>query len=155
MPIRDLEDGGYAQMGDGVVAAMKTMLVLPLLSQRELYVLCFAHLNNIEISRMSEQEKLAALRSSSAYAKAVQAYSNKFVNGAGMQKPGTRGFELWLIYSTHTKQTGNPPALREAIDLAKAYGLNTTSAANALGKWSAYYGFRPPRTGEYAVGPRS
>lgn len=104
---------------------------------------------------MESQEKLATLRGSSAYAKAVEAYSNKFVNGAGMQKPGTRGFELWLIFSTHTKQTGNPPSLREAIDLAMEYGLNKTSAANALGKWSAYYGYRRPRTGEYAVGPRS
>lgn len=104
---------------------------------------------------MGPQEKLATLRSSSAYSKAVETYSNKFVNGAGMQKPGTRGFELWLIYSTHTKLTGRPPSLREAIELATEYGLNTTSAANALGKWSAFYGFRPPRTGEYAVGPRS
>lgn len=104
---------------------------------------------------VDSQEKLAALRCSSAYAKAVEAYSNKFVNGAGMQKPGTRGFELWLIFSTHTKQTENPPTLRKAIELAKEYGLNTTSAANALAKWSAYYGFRPARTGEYAVGPRS
>ena len=104
---------------------------------------------------MRSEEKLAVLQSSSEYAKAVEAYSNKFVDGAGMQKLGTRGFELWLIYSTHTKQTGIPPALREAIDLAKEYGLNTTSADNALGKWSAYYGFRPPRKGEYAMGPRS
>lgn len=104
---------------------------------------------------MRFEEKLAALRSSSEFAKAVETYSNKFVNGAGMQKPGTRGFELWLIYSIHTKQTENPPTLREAIDLAREYGLNTTSAANALGKWSAYYGFRAPRKGEYSVGPRS
>lgn len=104
---------------------------------------------------MESQEKLAALRGSSAYAKAAEAYSNKFVNGAGMQKPGTRGFELWLIYSIHTKRTGKPPTSREAIDMAIEYGLNTTSAVNALGKWSAYYGFRPPRTGEYAVGPQS
>ncbi|MCW2312227.1 hypothetical protein [Rhodoferax antarcticus] len=104
---------------------------------------------------MQPQQKLAELRSSSGYEKAVEAYSNKFVNGAGMQKPGTRGFELWLIYSNHTRATGNPPSLREATALAIEYGLNTTSAANALGKWSAFYGFRPPRTGEYAAGPRS
>jgi hypothetical protein len=104
---------------------------------------------------MKPQEKLDELRCSPAHAQAVESYSNKFVNGAGMQRPGTRGFELWLLYSIHTKQTGNPPNLREAIDLAKEYGLNTTSASNALGKWSAYYGFRPPRTGDYAVGPRS
>lgn len=129
--------------------------MLTLLSQRGLYVLCLAHLDKLESSPVRSEEKLAALTSSSEYAKAVEAYSNKFVNGAGMQKPGTRGFQLWLIYSTHTKQTGNPPTLREATDLANEYGLNTTSAANALGKWSAYYGFRPPRKGEYAVGPRS
>lgn len=134
---------------------METMLVLTLLSQRGLYVLNLAHHDKLESSPMRSEEELAALTSSSEYAKAVEAYSNKFVNGAGMQKPGTRGFELWLIYSTHTKQTGNPPTLREAIDLAKEYGLNTTSAANALGKWSAYYGFRPPRKGDYSLGPRS
>ena len=104
---------------------------------------------------MRSQEKMAALRASLEYKKAVDAYSNKFVNGAGMQKPGTRGFELWLIYSNHAKATGNPPSSSEAVYLAKEYGLNTTSAANALGKWSAHYGFRPPRTGEYAAGPRS
>lgn len=148
-------------MDDGDVAAMKTMWVECYASQTKfltgsgVYVLDLAHLNKTKRLTMESQEKLAALRSSSAYAKAVEAYSNKFVNGAGMQKPGTRGFELWLIFSTHTKQTGNPPTLREAIDLAKEYGLNTTSAANALGKWSAYYEFRRPRTGEYAAGPRS
>ena len=104
---------------------------------------------------MGSQEKMTALRASPAYAKAVEGYSNRFVNGAGMQGPGTRGFELWLIYSNHTKATGNPPSSREAVDLAKEYGLNTTSATNALGKWSAHYGFRLPRTGAYAVGPRS
>jgi hypothetical protein len=104
---------------------------------------------------MGPQEKMAALRTSSVYTEAVNAYSNKFVNGAGMQKPGTRGFELWLLYSNHAKATGTPPSLRDAIDLANEYGLNTTSAANALGKWSAFYGFRRPRTGEYAAGPRS
>lgn len=104
---------------------------------------------------MTPQEKMSALRASAAYIQAVEAYSNKFFNGAGMQKPGTRGFELWLIYSNHAKATGNPPSLREATDLAYEYGLNTTSAANALGKWSAFYGFRPPQTGEYAEGPKS
>jgi hypothetical protein len=104
---------------------------------------------------MGTQEKMSNLRSSSAYAEAVESYSNKFVNGAGLQKPGTRGFELWLLYSNHAKATGAPPSLRQAIDLANEYGLNTTSAANALAKWAAYYGFRRPRTGEYAMGPRS
>lgn len=103
---------------------------------------------------MQTQEKMATLRASPEYRKAVEAYSNKFINGAGMQKPGTRGFELWLLYSNHTKATGNPPSSSEAISLAKEYGLNTTSATNALGKWSAFYGFRPPRTGDYAAGPR-
>ena len=104
---------------------------------------------------METQEKMAALRLSFAYAEAVASYSNKFVNGAGLQKPGTRGFELWLLYTNYLKATGIPPSLQEAIDLANVYGLNTTSAANALGKWAAYNGFRPPRTGKYALGPQS
>lgn len=76
---------------------MMVMLVLMLLSQCGLYVLCFVLRDKFESSSMRSVEKLAALTSSSEYEKAVEAYSNKFVNGAGMQKPGTRGFQLWLI----------------------------------------------------------
>lgn len=98
-------------------------------------------------------QKMAELEASPEYAAARKSYCNRFVNGAGMQKPGSCGFTLWLIYSNHLKATGTPPTESIAVTLAKEYGLNVTSAENALGKWSAYYGFRPARTGAYAVGP--
>lgn len=100
-------------------------------------------------------QKMVALSASPEYAAAVKSYSNKYINGAGLQKPGSVGFALWLIYSIYLKANGTPPSASMAGALAKEHGLNTTSAENALGKWSAYYGFRPPRCGAYAVGPRS
>ncbi len=98
-------------------------------------------------------EKMGQLLASPKYAKAVESYTNRFVNGAGLQKPGSVGFALWLLYSNYLKATGMPPPRHIAIQLAKDHGLNTTSATNALGKWSAYHGFRPPRTGSYSEGP--
>jgi len=98
-------------------------------------------------------ERLARLQESSEYIKAVDSYTNRFVNGAGLQRPGSDGFSLWLLYSNYLRDTGQPPSNHIVVKIAKDYGFNTTSAVNALGKWSAYYGFRSPRTGAYSEGP--
>ena len=98
-------------------------------------------------------EKMGQLLASPEYAKAEESYTNRFVNGAGLQKSGSVGFAFWLLYSNYLKATGTLPPTHIAIQLAKDYGLNTTSATNALGKWSAYHGFRSPRTGAYSEGP--
>ena len=97
-----------------------------------------------------------ALESSPEYQAAKAAYSNAFKNGAGRQRPGTVGFALWLLYDLHHKNhSDKPPSKKIAVDLAKAHGLNETSAENALLKWSAYHGLIQPRTGAYAQGPSS
>lgn len=100
-------------------------------------------------------QKLMELRTSPDYTEAAASYTNVFRNGAGLQKPGTKGFELWLLFSRHFKEKGQPPSHGEAIAIALEYGLNTTSAVNALGKWSAFHGLRRARTGAYANGPNA
>ena len=101
-------------------------------------------------------ENMTRLLCSAEYEAAKASYSNAFKHGAGRQKPGTVGFALWLLYDIHCKNHNNsPPSKKIAIELAKAHGLNETSAGNALLKWSAYHGFIPPRTGAYAQGPSS
>ena len=98
-------------------------------------------------------KKLQTLTSSPEYEAAKAAYSNAFRNGAGRQKPGTIGFALWLLYDIHCREHNNkPPSKKLALEMAKAHGLNETSAANALLKWSAYHGLVKPRTGAYAQG---
>lgn len=99
----------------------------------------------------SPAQKMATLVASPEYAAAVKSYSNGYINGAALQKPGSVGFKLWLLYSNHLRANGAPPSTRIAEELARDHGLNTTSATNALGKWSAYYGLRPPRSGAYAA----
>jgi hypothetical protein len=101
-------------------------------------------------------QKYDELKSSPEYEEAAAAYSNAFLNGAGRQAPGTVGFALWLLYDIHRKNHNNePPTKKVALELAKAHGLNETSAGNALLKWSAYHEFIKPRTGAYAQGPKS
>ena len=101
-------------------------------------------------------ENMTALTNSPEYKDARASYTNAFKNGAGRQKPGTAGFALWLLYDLHSRNHHKkPPSKRVALELAKAHGLNETSAANALLKWSAFHGFIKPRTGAYAQGPRS
>lgn len=101
-------------------------------------------------------ENRTTLINSQEYKNATASYSNAFKNGAGRQKPGTVGFALWLLYDLHSREhQKKPPSKRVALDLAKAHGLNETSAANALLKWSAFHGFITQRTGAYAQGPRS
>ena len=101
-------------------------------------------------------KNMAEFRISAEYEAAEAAYTNAFRNGAGRQKPGSAGFALWLLNDIHCKNHNNiPPSKKIAIELAKAHGLNETSAGNALLKWSAYHGFIPPRTGAYAQGPSS
>ena len=97
--------------------------------------------------------KLADLVASPEYVAAVKSYSNVYVNGAALQRPGSVGFALWLLFSLHLEQTGTPPSAKIAMALAEDHGLNTTSALNALRKWSAYYGLRPALTGTDAVIP--
>lgn len=98
---------------------------------------------------------MAALVASPEYAAAVNSYSNEYVNGAALQRPGSVGFALWLLYSLHLEENGIPPSPKTAMALAKDHGLNTTSAVNALRKWSAYYCLRPPLSGTDAVVPVS
>ena len=101
-------------------------------------------------------QNMAALESSAEYQAAKAAHSNAFQNGAGRQRPGTVGFALWLLYDLHRRNHNDkPPSKKIALDLAKAHGLNETSAENALLKWSAYHGLIKPRTGAYANGPSS
>lgn len=110
----------------------------------------------LKASMTTPSQNLAALESSPEYEAAKAAYSNAFQNGAGRQAPGTVGFALWLLYDIHCKNHNNkPPTKKIALELARAHGLNETSAGNALLKWSAYHGFIEPRTGAYAQGPRS
>ncbi len=77
----------------------------------------------------TSNEKRAQLEVGPEYAKALESYTNRFVNGAGLQKPGSVGFALWLLYSNYLKAAGTPPPRHIAIQLAKDHGLNTTSAA--------------------------
>ena len=100
-------------------------------------------------------QRMAALVAGRDYARAKATYSNAFVNGAGRQKPGTVGFALWLLYDIHCETTNRLPTVAEVVAMADAHGLNRTSAKNARLKWGAYRGFLPPRSGEYAEGPRS
>lgn len=100
--------------------------------------------------------KYDELKQSPEYSAATAAYSNAFTNGAGRQRPGTVGFALWLLYDLYARDHNQkPPSKNIAIDLATTHGLNETSAVNALYKWSAYRGFIRPRTGTYAMGPKS
>jgi len=101
-------------------------------------------------------ENMAVLLASPEYAAREAAYSNAYVHGAGRQRPGSVGFKLWLLYDNYRVANNNkPPSTSDAKRLAKEYGLNETSAENALGKWCAYNEFRAPRTGAGALGPRS
>lgn len=108
---------------------------------------------SFDLTMKSPAQKMAALVASPEYETAVNLYSNGYVNGAAMQRPDSVGFKLWLLFSIHMKANGAPPSRQIAEDLAREHGLNTTSATNALGKWSAYYGLRPPRSGAYASSP--
>ena len=99
------------------------------------------------------QKRLAALEASAEYEKKSAAYSNAYEHGAGRQRPGTVGFALWLLYDKHLQEHNDAPTSQVARNLAREFGLNETSAVNALGKWAAYNGLRPPRTGAYSVGP--
>ena len=101
-------------------------------------------------------ENLAALISSEEYKRAAATYSNAFKNGAGRSGPKTMGFLLWLLYDiyfiAHNKKA---PTKQLAQAMARAHGLNETSAENALRKWSAHNGLIRPRTGNYSIGRRS
>ena len=98
--------------------------------------------------------RMLALLNFPEYAAATASYSNAFRHGAGRQSPGTGGFALWLLYDIHMRDNdGNAPNAKDALDLAKEYGFNETSALNVLGKWCAFNEFRRPRTGAYSVGP--
>ena len=45
------------------------------------------------------------------------------------KKLGFIGFALWLLYDIHENANGGkPPGKDDAVVLAKAYGLNATSA---------------------------
>ena len=104
---------------------------------------------------MTTAEKMAALITSKEYEAAKTSYTNRYENGAGRQGPGTVGFALWLLYDIHFRDNNTAPTKQMAQALAKLHGLNETSAANALLKWSAYMGLINPRTGAYSIGPRS
>ncbi len=100
-------------------------------------------------------QRMAALEIGWDYERAKASYSNAFANGAGRQKPGTVGFALWLLYDIYCETNNRLPTSEEVVAMADAHDLNRTSAKNARLKWGAYHGFLPPRTGEYAEGPRS
>lgn len=101
-------------------------------------------------------ENLAKLLCSQEYEAACASYTNKFRHGAGRQKPGSKGFALWLLYDIYARDHNNiPPTKSNAQTMAREHGLNETSAANALRKWSAHNEFTKPLTGQYAIGPRS
>lgn len=101
-------------------------------------------------------ENFSKLLSSQEYENTCASYSNAFRNGAGRQKPGSDGFALWLLYDIYARDHNNTPPTRSiAQTMAREHDLNETSAANALGKWSAYNGFKRPRTGQYSNGPKS
>ena len=101
-------------------------------------------------------ENMAKLLCSPEYEAAKASYRNAFRHGAGRQKPGTNGFSLWLIYDIYSHNHNNAaPTKAIALTMAREHGINEKSAENALGKWSAYNGFRKPRTGQYSLGPRS
>lgn len=94
---------------------------------------------------------LTALKESKEYISAVNSYSNKFKNGAGMQKPNSVGFILWVIYSQYQAANETPLSVSIAKSIAKEYGLNQESAKNAFYKWSAFNGHISARTGAYAI----
>ena len=101
-------------------------------------------------------ENMTRLLCSAEYEAAKASYSNAFKHGAGRQKPGTVGFALWLLYDIYASHhNNNPPTKSVVLTIAREHGLNETSAANALLKWSAYNEFIKPRTGHYSIGPRS
>ena len=109
----------------------------------------------VESTMETPAQRMLALKASQEYAQAQASYSNAFANGAGRQKPGTVGFALWLLYDIYCATNNRLPTSEEVVAMADAHGLNRTSARNARLKWGAYRGFLPPRTGEYAEGPRS
>ena len=100
-------------------------------------------------------QRMATQEAGRDYARAKASYSNAFVNGAGRQKPGTVGFALWLLYDIYHETNNRLPTASEVVAIAEAHGLNRTSAKNARLKWGAHHGYLPPRTGEYAEGPRN
>ena len=100
-------------------------------------------------------QRRANLEKSPEYRKAAEAYTNAYHNGAGRQAPNTVGFLLWLLYDGYFKMHKAAPTSQIARRLACDHALNETSAVNALGKWAAFNGLRPPRTGDYSIGPKS
>ena len=101
----------------------------------------------------SGKKTRAELQARPEYAKATASYSNAFVNGAGRQKPGTVGFDLWFLFDEYYAAKNREPTSEEAVAIANAYKLNPTSAKNARLKWGAYHALRRERRGQYAQGP--
>ena len=102
------------------------------------------------------EEKMAVLMASKEYKAAKASYTNAYRNGAGRQRPGSVGFALWLLFDIHYRDHNQEaPTKQIAQTMARQHGLNETSAANALLKWSAFQGLINPRTGNYSLGPRS